>query len=146
MLLLTGLPKTTGNGYLYLTRSTDGYWLTAAGLAGSGDPSTWWSATKPTGATLPASGYKSNGDWRAVVAAATITALASGVRLTASMADNETEASCLAASGSWEDTIGAPQTGDAYARLGTPAGASVSADIAAIPAAVEANDGSVWHD
>lgn len=32
--------------------------------------------------------------------------------------------------------LGVPQTGDAYARLGAPAGASVSADIAALPAAV----------
>ena len=37
--------------------------------------------------------------------------------------------------GAWSGT---PQTGDSFARLGAPAGASVSADVAAIPAAVGA--------
>jgi hypothetical protein len=42
-------------------------------------------------------------------------------------------------------TIGTAQTGDSFARLGAPVGASVSADIAGIPAAVLATavDGSV---
>lgn len=35
------------------------------------------------------------------------------------------------------DTLGTAQTGDAYARLGAPAGASISADIAALPTAAE---------
>ena len=39
-----------------------------------------------------------------------------------------------------------PQTGDAYARLGAPAGASVSADIAAIEAQTDAIDATVNSD
>jgi hypothetical protein len=35
------------------------------------------------------------------------------------------------------DVLGAPQTGDSFARLGAPAGASVSADIAALPTNAE---------
>ena len=37
--------------------------------------------------------------------------------------------------------IGTAQTGDSYARLGAPAGASIAADIAAVE-----DTGNVWHD
>lgn len=39
-----------------------------------------------------------------------------------------------------------PQTGDSFARLGAPAGASVSADIAAVPTAVENADAFLDRD
>ncbi len=39
-----------------------------------------------------------------------------------------------------------PQTGDSYARLGAPAGASVSADIAALPTATENADEALVRD
>lgn len=43
----------------------------------------------------------------------------------------------------WKDATAPAMTGDAYARLGAPAGASVSADIAAIAAASAAGSGAI---
>ena len=43
----------------------------------------------------------------------------------------------------WKDATAPAMTGDAFARLGAPAGASVSADIAAIAAASAAGSGAI---
>lgn len=45
----------------------------------------------------------------------------------------------------WKNATAPAMTGDAYARLGAPAGASISADIAAVPTTAE-NADAVWDE
>jgi hypothetical protein len=96
--IATGLDKSSGTIYAYITRRSDGFWWS---LASSGS----WVSSKPTGANVPTASYKSAGVWQFTFTSAQTGALLAGDVLTCRMTDNETEASATVTSDLDKQTV-----------------------------------------
>jgi hypothetical protein len=122
---LTNLPAITSN------------WLTATGIAASAlDAKGDWNTTVPSNLTAA---QIATGVWQDTTAGDFTTASSVGrsVMNGVSLGTGLTVAAVSGAVGSVTGAVGSvtghtPQTGDSFARIGAPTGASVSADVAAV--------------